>query len=95
MRYKCICFKHLPTHKGFLPIPPSSLPCQCLPQTGGRTESDKYKQWDGCVEGNYLPEPLAHRQHEDIHLFCIESDSLARRRGTLGRVREGMRQERV
>lgn len=60
-----------------------------------RTESDKYKQWDGCVEGNYLPEPLAYCQHEDIHLFCTESDSRARRIGGRGRVRERTRRERV
>lgn len=60
-----------------------------------RTESDKYKQWDGCVEGNYLPEPLARSQHEDIHLFCTESDSWARQRGGRGRVRERTRRERV
>lgn len=59
-----------------------------------RTESDKYKQWDGCVEGNYLPEPLACCQHEDIHLFCTESDSWARREGKRERERERTRQER-
>lgn len=48
------------------------------------TESDKYKQWVGSVEGNYLPEQLAHCQHEDIHLFCIESDSLAKLKGEGG-----------
>lgn len=50
-------------------------------QMGERTESDKCKQWGGCVEGNYLPELLACGQREDIHLFCIEPDSLVGQRG--------------
>lgn len=53
-----------------------------------RTESDKYKQWDGCVEENYLPELLACCQHEDIHLFGKASDSWVRQRGGRGRVRD-------
>lgn len=53
-----------------------------------RTESDKYKQWDGCVEENYLPELLACRQHEDVHLFCMECDSCVRQSRGRGRVRE-------
>lgn len=61
------------------------IPHHCLLRMEERTESDKYKQWDGCVEGNYLPEPLARCQHEDIHLFCTESDSRARRRGGRGK----------
>lgn len=54
-----------------------------------RTESDKYKQWDGCIKGNYLPEPLACRQHEDIRLFFFffltEPDSRARWREGRGK----------
>lgn len=47
------------------------------PQIVERAQSDKSKQWDGRVEENYLPEPLAWRQHQDIHLFCTEPESQA------------------
>lgn len=90
------CTSTSPTHQRFLPIHHYYLPPNhCLLQIEERTESDKYKQWDGCVEGNYLPEPLACCQREDIHLFCTESDSRARRLGREGRVseREGTRRE--
>lgn len=48
---------------------------------GKRTESGKYKQWDCCVERNYLPRPLACVQQENVHLFCIESDLQDKRGG--------------
>lgn len=35
-----------------------------------RKENDKYKQWDGRVGENYLPETLACCQLRDIHLCC-------------------------
>lgn len=52
----------------------------------GEENREKYKRWDGCVEENYLPEPLACCQHEDIHLFYTENDSWVRLRGERGGV---------
>lgn len=72
--------KHIPL------LHPSSL----FLSHGGENR-DKYKRWDGCVEENYLPEPLGCCQHEDIHLFCTENDSWLRLRGERGGVREQKR----
>lgn len=72
--------------KAIVTLKEHSPPCRL--QIKGRTESDKYKQWDGHVEENYLPELLAWCQHEDIHLFCTESDSWVR----WGRGRGGVRE---
>ena len=63
------------------------------------TESDKYKQRGGCVEGNYLPEPLALGQHKDIHLFSAKPNTWTTLWGEGGeerervREREGMKEE--
>lgn len=68
----------------------------CSPrlQILGRAESDKSKQWDGHAEENYLPEPLAWRQHQDIHLFCTEPESRARE-GSGERARDGQEFEQI
>lgn len=42
-----------------------------------RIESDKYKQWDGRVWGNYLPESWACCQKAACHPFRSGPDSLA------------------
>lgn len=71
--------KKVPPHKPLWP--PLG---HCSFPMGERTQSGKYKQRDGCVEGNYLPEPLARGQQEDIHLFRIESGSRDEGVGVVG-----------
>lgn len=52
-----------------------------------RTENDKYKQWDGCVGENYLPETLACCQLWDVHLCCKAQLMRKRERGERERER--------
>lgn len=48
-----------------------------------RTENGKYKQWDDCVERNYLPKPLACVQQEKRSSVLYRS-RLATQRGGRG-----------
>lgn len=75
-------------------LPLKNTHCSPRLQIAGRAESDKSKQWDGHVEENYLPEPLAWRQHQDIHLFCTKPESRARE-GSGERARDGQDLEQI